>query len=71
MLKVVSSSKADRPCSRRAVFHSQIYAPGEQTFFGRAVKRSVPSPPSFICLRRHPLDTCLANYRQVFASTYL
>jgi len=38
-------------------------------FFAGIIRRALPQA-RIICLRRHPLDTCLANYRQMFASEY-
>lgn len=33
------------------------------------IRRALPNA-TFICLRRDPMDTCLSNYRQMFASNF-
>jgi tetratricopeptide (TPR) repeat protein len=38
-------------------------------FFAGIIQRALPQA-RIICLRRNPLDTCLANYRQLFASDF-
>ncbi len=38
-------------------------------FFAGMIRRALPNA-KIICLRRHPLDTCLANYRQLFATNF-
>jgi tetratricopeptide (TPR) repeat protein len=38
-------------------------------FYAGIIRRALPQA-RIICLRRHPLDACLANYRQMFASDF-
>jgi len=38
-------------------------------FFAGMIRRALPNA-KIICVRRHPLDTCLANYRQLFATDF-
>ena len=38
-------------------------------FYAPLIQRALPSA-KIICLRRNPLDTCLSNYRQLFATSF-
>jgi hypothetical protein len=38
-------------------------------FFAPLILRALPRA-KVICLRRNPLDTCLSNYRQLFATSF-
>jgi Flp pilus assembly protein TadD len=38
-------------------------------FYAGLIHRSLPNA-RIICLRRNPLDTCLSNYRQLFATSF-
>jgi hypothetical protein len=38
-------------------------------FYAGIIRRALPNA-KIICVRRHPLDTCLANYRQLFATNF-
>jgi tetratricopeptide (TPR) repeat protein len=38
-------------------------------FYAPLIRRALPNA-KIICLQRNPLDTCLSNYRQLFATTF-
>jgi len=38
-------------------------------FYAGLIRRALPNA-KIICLRRHPLDACLSNYRQLFATMF-
>jgi hypothetical protein len=38
-------------------------------FYAPLIRRALPNA-KIICLRRNPLDTCLSNYRQLFATSF-
>jgi tetratricopeptide (TPR) repeat protein len=38
-------------------------------FYAGLIQRALPNA-KIICLRRHPLDACLSNYRQLFATQF-
>lgn len=38
-------------------------------FYAGLIRRALPNA-RIICLRRHPLDSCLSNYRQLFATGF-
>jgi tetratricopeptide (TPR) repeat protein len=38
-------------------------------FYAPLIRRALPNA-KIICVRRNPLDTCLSNYRQLFATTF-
>jgi cytochrome c-type biogenesis protein CcmH/NrfG len=38
-------------------------------FYAPLIRRALPNA-KVICLRRNPLDTCLSNYRQLFATSF-
>jgi hypothetical protein len=38
-------------------------------FFAALIRRALPNA-RIICVRRNPLDACLANYRQLFATNF-
>ena len=38
-------------------------------FYAPLIQRALPNA-KIICLRRNPLDTCLSNYRQLFATSF-
>jgi hypothetical protein len=38
-------------------------------FYAGIIHRALPNA-KIICLRRHPLDACLSNYRQLFATMF-
>jgi tetratricopeptide (TPR) repeat protein len=38
-------------------------------FYAALIRRCLPNA-KIVCLRRNPLDTCLSNYRQLFATTF-
>jgi hypothetical protein len=63
--------------------HLDVFAAGELTEFALAIKRAAGTPrlilyaglihralsnARIICVRRNPVDTCLSNYRQLFAA---
>jgi hypothetical protein len=38
-------------------------------FYAALIRRCLPNA-KIVCLRRNPLDTCLSNYRQLFATSF-
>jgi tetratricopeptide (TPR) repeat protein len=38
-------------------------------FYAPLIRRALPNA-KIVCLRRNPLDTCLSNYRQLFATSF-
>jgi hypothetical protein len=38
-------------------------------FYAPLIQRALPNA-KIVCLRRNPLDTCLSNYRQLFATSF-